>query len=234
MGGIGKTTLAQFAYNDKEVIENFDKRIWVCVSDPFDEFRIAKAIIEGLEDYDLDKDELVRLWMAQGYIEKKGNIEMEMTVVANGAVCSAQAYTDIFEAPLVFRVVCFNCSHMNHNSIRGQVQQQLLALPKLQLLVLALPELQLLQLDDRNLSGHLAPEFSKMPRLKIFMAMRSSPCRGVFIITDARQYWQICCGHIIQEVYKRLEVWKPDLVTVTCLEKFHHDARPIFLNPASQ
>ncbi|KAH9717459.1 hypothetical protein KPL71_021822 [Citrus sinensis] len=49
MGGIGKTTLAQFAYNDKEVIENFDKRIWVCVSDHFDEFRIAKAIIEGLE-----------------------------------------------------------------------------------------------------------------------------------------------------------------------------------------
>ncbi|KDO40328.1 hypothetical protein CISIN_1g043781mg, partial [Citrus sinensis] len=49
MGGIGKTTLAQFAYNDKDVIENFDKRIWVCVSDPFDEFRIAKAIIEGLE-----------------------------------------------------------------------------------------------------------------------------------------------------------------------------------------
>ncbi|GAY62611.1 hypothetical protein CUMW_219220, partial [Citrus unshiu] len=43
-----------------------------------------------------------------------------------------------------------------------------------------------------------------MPRLKIFMAMRSSPCRGVFIITDARQYWQICCGHIIQEVQLKI------------------------------
>ncbi|XP_031282927.1 putative disease resistance protein RGA3 [Pistacia vera] len=49
MGGIGKTTLAQVAYNDDEVMKNFNKRIWVCVSDPFDEYRIAKAIIEGLE-----------------------------------------------------------------------------------------------------------------------------------------------------------------------------------------
>ncbi|KAL9459551.1 hypothetical protein AB3S75_002868 [Citrus x aurantiifolia] len=49
MGGIGKTTLAQFAYNNNDVINHFEKRIWVCVSDPFDEFRIAKAIIEALE-----------------------------------------------------------------------------------------------------------------------------------------------------------------------------------------
>ncbi|KAK2654710.1 hypothetical protein Ddye_014566 [Dipteronia dyeriana] len=50
MGGMGKTTLAQLVYNDGEVKSNFDKRIWVCVSDPFDEVRIAKAIIEGLTD----------------------------------------------------------------------------------------------------------------------------------------------------------------------------------------
>ncbi|XP_052296783.1 putative disease resistance protein RGA4 isoform X2 [Citrus sinensis] len=48
MGGIGKTTLAQFAYNNGDVEKNFEKRIWVCVSDPFDEFRIARAIIEAL------------------------------------------------------------------------------------------------------------------------------------------------------------------------------------------
>ncbi|KAK9233592.1 hypothetical protein WN943_023843 [Citrus x changshan-huyou] len=51
MGGIGKTTLAQFAYNDSDVFEYFDKRMWVCVSDPFDELRIAKAIIEALEGF---------------------------------------------------------------------------------------------------------------------------------------------------------------------------------------
>ncbi|XP_031277193.1 putative disease resistance protein RGA3 [Pistacia vera] len=50
MGGIGKTTLAQFAYNDNKVINSFDCRMWICVSEPFDEYRIAKAVIEALED----------------------------------------------------------------------------------------------------------------------------------------------------------------------------------------
>ncbi|KAL9450503.1 hypothetical protein AB3S75_012271 [Citrus x aurantiifolia] len=49
MGGIGKTTLAQFAYNNGDVKKHFDERIWVCVSDPFDEFRIARAVIEALK-----------------------------------------------------------------------------------------------------------------------------------------------------------------------------------------
>ncbi|KAF3450795.1 hypothetical protein FNV43_RR06884 [Rhamnella rubrinervis] len=48
MGGIGKTTLAQLAYNDGNVKTHFDLKIWVCVSNPFDEVRVAKAIIEQL------------------------------------------------------------------------------------------------------------------------------------------------------------------------------------------
>ncbi|XP_024039275.1 disease resistance protein RGA2-like [Citrus clementina] len=48
LGGIGKTTLAQLAYNNNEVKRNFEKVIWLCVSDTFEEIRVAKAIIEGL------------------------------------------------------------------------------------------------------------------------------------------------------------------------------------------
>ncbi|XP_044482036.1 putative disease resistance protein RGA4 [Mangifera indica] len=61
MGGIGKTTLAQFAYNHDMVINSFNKRIWVCVSEPFDEYRIAKAIIESLGGSTKDLSELQSL-----------------------------------------------------------------------------------------------------------------------------------------------------------------------------
>ncbi|PRQ50598.1 putative P-loop containing nucleoside triphosphate hydrolase [Rosa chinensis] len=52
MGGMGKTSLAQIVYNNEKVKLNFTKRIWVCVSDPFSEIKIAKAIIA-----DLNKDD---------------------------------------------------------------------------------------------------------------------------------------------------------------------------------
>nr|XP_023906807.1 putative disease resistance protein RGA3 [Quercus suber] len=48
MGGVGKTTLAQLAYNDSEVNSaHFEKKGWVCVSSPFNKFMVAKAIIQA-------------------------------------------------------------------------------------------------------------------------------------------------------------------------------------------
>ncbi|XP_058108920.1 putative disease resistance protein RGA3 [Magnolia sinica] len=47
MGGLGKTTLAQLAYNDEEVKRHFDVKIWVCVSEDFDVKRITKLMIES-------------------------------------------------------------------------------------------------------------------------------------------------------------------------------------------
>ncbi|KAF3952401.1 hypothetical protein CMV_022034 [Castanea mollissima] len=49
MGGIGKTTLAQLAYNHPDVLAHFQQRMWICVSDPFDQCKVAKAIIKEVD-----------------------------------------------------------------------------------------------------------------------------------------------------------------------------------------
>ncbi|XP_023891679.1 putative disease resistance protein RGA3 [Quercus suber] len=48
-GGIGKTTLAQVAYNDRDVQAHFQIKIWVCVSNRFDQCKLAKAILESID-----------------------------------------------------------------------------------------------------------------------------------------------------------------------------------------
>ncbi|XP_073304202.1 putative disease resistance protein RGA4 [Primulina huaijiensis] len=48
-GGMGKTTLAQLAFNDNTMKDHFGIKIWVCVSHPFDEIKIAKAILEAID-----------------------------------------------------------------------------------------------------------------------------------------------------------------------------------------
>ncbi|KAM3732076.1 hypothetical protein ACB098_11G033500 [Castanea mollissima] len=45
MKGLGKTTLAQFIFNDKEITDYFEIRLWVCVSDNFDVRIIVEEIL---------------------------------------------------------------------------------------------------------------------------------------------------------------------------------------------
>ncbi|KAL2322531.1 hypothetical protein Fmac_026910 [Flemingia macrophylla] len=47
MGGLGKTTLAQFLYNNSEVQKHFDLKAWACASNDFDVFRITKNLVES-------------------------------------------------------------------------------------------------------------------------------------------------------------------------------------------
>uniref|UniRef100_A0A7N2MVT1 Disease resistance protein RGA3 n=1 Tax=Quercus lobata TaxID=97700 RepID=A0A7N2MVT1_QUELO len=48
MAGLGKTTFAKLVYNHELVKKHFDKTIWVCVSNDFNEKRILKEILESL------------------------------------------------------------------------------------------------------------------------------------------------------------------------------------------
>ncbi|KAH7689399.1 P-loop containing nucleoside triphosphate hydrolase protein [Dioscorea alata] len=45
MGGIGKTTLAQFVFNDSEIENHFNEKAWIYVSNHFDRCRITKEML---------------------------------------------------------------------------------------------------------------------------------------------------------------------------------------------
>ncbi|CAL9190258.1 unnamed protein product [Musa hybrid cultivar] len=57
MGGIGKTTLAQKIFNDSRIIDNYEIRLWVCVSKVYSEIDLLKQMIRGAEiDYGQAKE----------------------------------------------------------------------------------------------------------------------------------------------------------------------------------
>ncbi|KAM4119127.1 hypothetical protein ACJW30_03G036400 [Castanea mollissima] len=61
IGGMGKTTLARYVYNDRRVLGYFNLKMWVCVSDNFDVKKITKKIFEsatGKKPENLEMDNL--------------------------------------------------------------------------------------------------------------------------------------------------------------------------------
>ncbi|KAM7259667.1 hypothetical protein ACFE04_015408 [Oxalis oulophora] len=60
IGGIGKTTLAKFVYNDPQVNTHFSLMMWICVSNDFNVKNLIVKIIKSIScqdcsNYDLDK-----------------------------------------------------------------------------------------------------------------------------------------------------------------------------------
>ncbi|XP_056175257.1 putative disease resistance RPP13-like protein 1 [Syzygium oleosum] len=58
MGGVGKTALAQWLYNDARVKSYFETRAWVCVSDVFDVFDITKTILRPITGLSCEGEDL--------------------------------------------------------------------------------------------------------------------------------------------------------------------------------
>ncbi|RDX94833.1 putative disease resistance RPP13-like protein 1, partial [Mucuna pruriens] len=48
MGGLGKTTLAQLLYNDREVKKHFNLKAWACITKDFDVVRVTKTLLESV------------------------------------------------------------------------------------------------------------------------------------------------------------------------------------------
>ncbi|KAG8650155.1 putative disease resistance protein RGA3 [Manihot esculenta] len=75
IGGLGKTTLAQIIFNDELIKNSFERRIWVCISDPFDVKMIVRKILESAtgnksEDLELEalKSQLGRIIDGKKYL----------------------------------------------------------------------------------------------------------------------------------------------------------------------
>ncbi|QHO51963.1 Putative disease resistance RPP13-like protein [Arachis hypogaea] len=73
MGGVGKTTLAQCLYNNEALMEEFDPKAWICVSENFDVVETTKNVIKEINsgDCSLDSFESLQQDLKKRLSEKK-------------------------------------------------------------------------------------------------------------------------------------------------------------------
>ncbi|XP_044965033.1 disease resistance protein RGA2-like [Hordeum vulgare subsp. vulgare] len=74
-GGIGKTTLTQYIYNNKEVQDHFKVRVWICVSLDFSVHKLTQEIVSSIPKAEDEKEkadsEVHNLDQLQKLIEKR-------------------------------------------------------------------------------------------------------------------------------------------------------------------
>nr|BBC44095.1 predicted putative disease resistance RPP13-like protein 1 [Malus domestica]BDT61646.1 RPP13-like protein 1 [Malus domestica] len=62
MPGVGKTTLAQLVFNNKDdAMKEFELKVWVSVSDDFDVVRVTKAILESMKPLPVQVEEFSKM-----------------------------------------------------------------------------------------------------------------------------------------------------------------------------
>ncbi|XP_057743770.1 putative disease resistance protein At3g14460 [Arachis stenosperma] len=73
MGGVGKTTLAQWLYNNKDLMDGVDLKAWICVSENFDVVETTKNVIKGISSgvCGLDGFDLLQQDLKEKLSEKK-------------------------------------------------------------------------------------------------------------------------------------------------------------------
>ncbi|KAK4396884.1 putative disease resistance protein RGA4 [Sesamum angolense] len=60
MGGVGKTTLARSIFQNQQIAQHFDARIWLCVSENFNEKMLFKRILKNIDADDVVEHEASR------------------------------------------------------------------------------------------------------------------------------------------------------------------------------
>ncbi|MED6108475.1 hypothetical protein PIB30_024351 [Stylosanthes scabra] len=70
IGGVGKTTLAQWVYNNEHLMEGFHVKEWVCISEDFNIVEVTKKII-GNTACDTEDFNSLQLKLKENLLEKK-------------------------------------------------------------------------------------------------------------------------------------------------------------------